>query len=594
MAIVKLETGEELEFDNNYSDEQISQAVEEYLGQKQPNQAQQPIQEPKQEGSMFGNIARGLPVGLGRAATGFVQAATDLGENAANRAERAIYGDEPMQKETFGTRLAGQIQQQNEQLAQEPMSTRFGVGVGEVLPYLATGAGTGRAVSSAIGGGAGRIAGLSAAGAVGGATQQGLSAQEQAGLDNRLGKAGEGAGYGALFGAGLGALGEGARAIGSAAKATGKQIYKGFKAPEVEQLEAIGNDIKQVSSNLYNQVRKSGATFKPDAVRIVLNDIDKSVKDGGTLFKTNHPKTISLLNEIKKDIAIKQKAGQSISLPELDEYRKAISSAIQDSVGMTGKVNDDGRRLTKAVRAIDNFLDNSQPEKVLQSGNPESFNLYKQAKGEWQRYAKFDSIQNIIKRADNDPNRLKTLVKNFVDNPKKTSGFNKLELDALKKASENSNAEGLFKAVGKFGFDLGSGRNIGNTIVPGASILYGGAKGSSAAAVGTLSRQAQKLAARGKIEDVLDIIRGAKPQESNKILNSLPIKTRDVILMNLLSKSAAPTSEANANELNMSEEEIRQQMIQMNQLNKNSRLPLAYSEEELANNPSKIKQRFYR
>ena len=36
MAIVKLETGEELHFDNNYSDEQISQAVDEYLGQKQP------------------------------------------------------------------------------------------------------------------------------------------------------------------------------------------------------------------------------------------------------------------------------------------------------------------------------------------------------------------------------------------------------------------------------------------------------------------------------------------------------------------------------------------------------------------------------
>jgi hypothetical protein len=64
--------------------------------------------------------------------------------------------------------------------------------------------------------------------------------------------------------------------------------------------------------------------------------------------------------------------------------------------------------------------------------------------------------------------------------------------------------------------------------------------------------------------------------------------------MNLLSKSASSASEANANELNMTEDEIRQQMLQMNQLNNSSKLPLAYSEEELANNPSKIKQRFYR
>lgn len=560
MAIVKLETGEELEFDNNYSDEQISQAIEEYLSQK-------PVQQPKQEGSALGNIARGLPVGLGRAATGFVQAATDLGENAARRAEKAIYGD-TMNQQTFGDRLAGQVQQQNQQLAQEPLSTRFGVGVGEVLPFLTTGVGTGKAVSSAISGGLGRIAGLGAAGAVGGAAQQALSAQEQAGLQNRLEKTGEGAAMGAAFGAGLGALGEGVRAVTGAAKNTGKQIYKGFKAPEVEQLEAIGNEIRQTSSGLYNQVKESGATFKPDAVRIVINDIDKAVKEGGTLFKTNHPKTLSLLSEIKKDIAIKQKAGQSISLPELDEYRKAISNAVQDTIGMTGKVNDDGRRLTKAIGAIDNFLNNSQPEKVLQSGNPEAFNLYKQAKGEWQRYSKFDAVQNIIKKADGDPNRLKTLVKNFVDNPKKTSGFNKMELEALKKASENSNAEGIFKAIGKFGFDLGSGRNIGNTIVPGASILYGGAKGQSAAAVGTLARQAQKLAARGKVEDVLNIIRGTNPKEAQKIVNSLPLKTRDVVLMNLINKSVS-TPDANASEIPqdgvLTEEQFKNQLIQQRQ-----------------------------
>jgi len=545
--------------------------IDEYLSLEgytpdQLRQPQQPIRQPQEEGSMLGNLARGLPVGLGRAATGFVQAATDLGEGAANRVERAIYGDEPMQKETFGSRLASQVQQQNQQLEQQPLSTRIGVGLGEIAPYLATGSGTGKMVSSAVGGGLGRAAGLGAAGAVGGATQQALSAQEQAGLENRLEKTAQGGVTGAAFGAGLGIVGEGLKAAKNVVTSTGKQIYKGFKAPEIEKLEIIGNDIKEISSGLYNQVKESGATFKPDAIRMVLNDIDKSVKDGGTLFKTNHPKTISLLSEIKKDIATKQKTGQSISLPELDEYRKAISSAIQDTVGITGRVSDDGRRLTKAISAIDNFLNNSQPEKVLQSGNSEVFNLYKQAKGEWQRYAKFDSIQNIIKRADGDPNRLKTLVKNFVDNPKKTSGFNKLELDALKKASENSNAEGLFKAIGKFGFDLGSGRNIGNTIVPGASILYGGAKGSGIAAAGTLARQAQKLAARGKVEDVLNIIRGANPKDTQKIINSLPIKTRDVILMNLLSKSALSPSDANAAEMgDMTEQGFRNQLEQTRQ-----------------------------
>jgi len=537
MAIVKLETGEELEFDNSYSDEQISQAVEEYLGQKQPNQVQQPAQQSKQEGSILGNVARGLPVGLGRAATGFVQAATDLGENVANRAERAIYGDEPIQKETFGSRLAGQVQRQNEQLAQEPLSTRFGTGVGEVLPYLATGAGTGRVVSQAIGGSLGRVAGLGAAGAFGGATQQGLSAQEQAGLDNRLGKAAEGGAYGAAFGTGLGALGEGAKALAGGAKEFGKQIYKGYKATPIDDLPVLADEIAQGSSGLYKQVEEAGANFRPDATRVLLNEIDNAVKDGGSLFKTNHPKTIGIIKDIKQDIAMKQKAGELISLPQLDQYRRALSTASNEAVTVIGKSTDDGRRLGNAVSAIDEFLAKNPPEKILSSGDPDAINLYKNAQKEWQRYSQFSEIANIVKKADGDANRTKTLVKNFLDNPRKTRGYSPEVINGLKKASQNSNPEALSKALGKFGFDLGSGRNIGNTIVPGASILYGGAKGSSVAAAGTLAKQAQKLAARGKVEDVLNIIRGASPKEAEKIVNSLPLKTRNVILTNLSTKA---------------------------------------------------------
>lgn len=192
MAIVKLETGEELEFDNNYSDEQISQAVEEYLNQKQPKQTEQP----KQSNS-FLNVARGLPIGLGRAFVGGVQTAADF-----------IAPDSE-----FSKNLAFNVQQQNQQLAQEPLSTRIGVGIGETLPFLTTGAGTGAKVAQALGGAKGAIAGLGAAGAIGGATQQGLSAQEEAGLENRAIEALKGGGTGAVFGAGLGTLGQGVKVV---------------------------------------------------------------------------------------------------------------------------------------------------------------------------------------------------------------------------------------------------------------------------------------------------------------------------------------------------------------------------------------------
>jgi len=540
MAIVKLETGEELEFDNQYSDEQISQAVEEYLAQKQP---QQPIQELKQESSTFMNIARGLPVGLGRAFVGGIQAATDVGESAARGLESLIYGDEPLQKETFGSRLAGQVQKQNQQLAQEPLSTRVGVGIGEALPYLTSGAGTGAKVAQAVGGAKGAIAGLGTAGAIGGATQQGLGAQEEAGLGNRLGQAAKGGATGAAFGVGLGALGEGGKALARGTTDFVKQIYKGYKAIPLDDLPVIADDIAAGSSALYNQAEEAGAVFKPDAVGALLGQIDNAVKEGGTLFKTNHPKTFSLLKEIRQDVVANTKAGKPISLPQLDQYRRALSTAANESLTPLGKMTDDGRRLAGAVKTIDNFLTQNPPEKILASGNPDAINLYKTAQKEWQRYSQFSDIANLVKKADGDPNRLKTLVGNFVNDARKVKGYKPEVINSLKKASQNSNPEALSKALGKFGFDLGSGRNIGNTIVPGASILYGGAKGSATAAAGTVARQVQKLAAQGKIQETLDIIQGLKPLEQEKVIKAIPVNIRNTVMLNLLNKSSSGKSD---------------------------------------------------
>ena len=52
--------------------------------------------------------------------------------------------------------------------------------------------------------------------------------------------------------------------------------------------------------------------------------------------------------------------------------------------------------------------------------------------------------------------------------------------------------------------------------------------------------------------------------------------------------------DANAEEPNLSEEQIRQQLLDSNQQNMRKGLPPAYTEEDLRNNPSKIKKRYYR
>lgn len=108
MTIVKLETGEELEFDNNYSDAQISQAVEEYLASKKqqtPAFSQSQLIQPKLgEGFFEENIARpALRAGKSIAAAGagladIANMAAEIPLYAGNRAfeygRQAVTGQE--------------------------------------------------------------------------------------------------------------------------------------------------------------------------------------------------------------------------------------------------------------------------------------------------------------------------------------------------------------------------------------------------------------------------------------------------------------------------------------------------------------------
>jgi hypothetical protein len=175
----------------NLSPDQQNAFVENVVGQikqggQQPQVPQTPTQQPaegfqERNARVARQFAMGVPQGLGNAAVGAFQAATDVGEKAAQLL-RKFYPEtfgEDMGASTFGNRLAEQVRLRKEQQAQLPTSEKVGIAIGEVAPYLATGIGTGAKVAAATGS---RIAGLAAGGAVGGAVSSALSAQEQAGL----------------------------------------------------------------------------------------------------------------------------------------------------------------------------------------------------------------------------------------------------------------------------------------------------------------------------------------------------------------------------------------------------------------------------
>lgn len=505
------------------------------LGGQQP---QQPQPAPQQESSTLANVAMGVPQGLGNAAIGAFQAATDVGEKAASLIERLYYGDN-LNMNTVGDRLAEQVKLRNEQQAQLPTSERVGIAIGQSLPYLATGVGTGAKVAQV----AGKVAGLATGGAVSGFVSGALSPQEEASLENRSIQAVKSGAIGAGIGAGLGVAGKVASNVKTSAVQLGKDVLAGYKArpteaiagftsKPVETLDSISEAIKEGSSNAYKAMRESGAILKPETTKSIFMNIDDSLKESGILNPRLHGDTIGVLEDLK---ALAKEKNGAIGLEELDQYRQLLGDVVKKNTDISGKINADALKANIAINKLDDVVE-SLGGSAIQGGEKKSLDLLNTAREEWKRYRKFDAISSIVKKADGDANRTKTLLQNFVNNPKNLRGFSPAEVEALKRAKTNSTAEGLMKAVGKFGFDIGSGRNAGNSALPIGSILIGGGTGGITAVVGTVARQAQKLSARGQIDDVLKLIQGQEPQIASKVIQQLPAKTRDSVMTNILTQ----------------------------------------------------------
>ena len=506
------------------------------LGGQQP---QQPQPAPQQESSTLANVAMGVPQGLGNVAVGAFQAATDVGEKAANLIERLYYGDN-LNMNTFGDRLAEQVKLKNEQQAKLPIAERVGLAIGQALPYLTTGVGTGAKVAQV----AGKVAGLAAGGAVGGAVSSALSPQEEAGLENRAIETVKGAVIGGSIGGGLGVIGKVGGNLKSGAAQLGKDVLAGYKArpaeavagftsKPVETLDSISATIKEGSSSAYKAMREAGAILKPETTKSIFMNIDDSLKESGILNPRLHGDTIGVLDDLK---ALAKEKNGAIGLEELDQYRQLLGDVVKKNTDIGGKINADALKANIAINKLDDVVENLGGN-AIQGGEKKSLDLLNTAREEWKRYRKFDAITNIVKKADVYANRTKTLLQNFVNNPKNLRGFSQTEIEALKRAKTNSTTEGFMKAFGKFGFDIGSGRNAGNSALPIGSILIGGGTGGLTAAVGTVARQAQKLSARGQIDDVLRLIQGQEPKVASKVVQQLPPKTRDFVLTNILTQS---------------------------------------------------------
>ena len=138
-----------------------------------------------------------------------------------------------------------------------------------------------------------------------------------------------------------------------------------------------------------------------------------------------------------------------------------------------------------------------------------------------------------------------------------------------------------------------------NMLLPTASLLSVGIPTAGAGLIPAIGggRLTANLMTNPKFINWLAVTAQTTPKELPKQLNRLSAITaanpeiREDVLDFVANFGA---SDAEASDVNLTEEQIRQQMLESNQQDMQQGLPPTYTEEEIQNNPSKIKKRYYR
>ena len=396
-----------LEFPDDMPDDQIVAVIQKEYGQGGQAQAPQtpiqpgaaPIQETAQEPLArtllrpVGQFAMGLPNAFGNALIGGVQAGADVGDKAIRLIDKIYFGESLAGQKLFGERLADQVKLKKEAQAKLPVAERAGIAIGEIVPFLTTGAATGAKVAAATGS---KIAGLAAGSGVSGAVASGLSAQEEAGLENRATEALKGGATGAVVGGGLGL---------------------GFKAAQqVLPLAKIGiQKVTGVKSELAKAFEDAGVS--PRLADITQGQTTKTFQN----LLGNFPGSRGVIEKATQnqiDDIIKQLAG--ITKSEGGTIQQAGKMIQEGAETFKGTVKE---RIGKLYDDLDKFIPSGQAAKAVEVPPIKDLNptggLYVDYRPQDRMAAKLaQNITTFDKTANKSPDELITIYRGAPKNQK--------------------------------------------------------------------------------------------------------------------------------------------------------------------------------
>ncbi|UXS31358.1 hypothetical protein FY152_04315 [Agrobacterium tumefaciens] len=203
----------------------------------------------------------------------------------------------------------------------------------------------------------------------------------------------EGAGYGALTGAGEarpGGRGEGALfgalvgGVTGAGVSKAADIYAGAAARNASIVNAPSVDVlTSMAQNLYQQADQAQIVLKPQTTDKLINNMTFAA---GRPNDKLRPNTLGIVEDIQ---ALR---GKPISLSQFHELRQEVNLAMKNAQPQ------DERTLMRMKTIIDAAADNATANDV--TGNVQGFKLFKEANSVWAKRAKAQKIEELFDLAD--------------------------------------------------------------------------------------------------------------------------------------------------------------------------------------------------
>lgn len=273
------------------------------------------------------------------------------------------------------------------------------------------------------------------------------------------------------------------------------------KALKPDEIDDVLMQQGNLTSGLYKSVDETGASLKPTAASTINANVLKAI-DGTQINPVASPKTIGAVKELYNRVTvgkINPITGEVTQAPltvsELDGYRKLLSNISGEDAVVAGKVRD----------AIDSSLKSLSPTD-FNGGGIQAAKLLVEARASAAKGFKLQQIGDIIKKADGNTIAIKRGFKKLIDEKGWERGFSPAEIKAIKNAAQYGTGELIERGLGTFGLDFGKTKNVALPVLTGGSVGLGVPGGVPLVAAGTVTRQTGKFSARGKAQNVFDVI----------------------------------------------------------------------------------------